>query len=94
MGCVPIFCPVIRQTHRVCSSAFVPVSLNCHLALSPCPNTALSLSLPCMPRKLIAFLFVMGLIMQLYKCHLILLLFNSIEGKKRGHTTLLLLIIP
>lgn len=75
-------------------SVFVPVSLNCHLALSLYPNTALSRSLSCMPQKLIAVLFVMGLIMQLYKCHLILLLFNSIEGKKRGHTSLLLLIIP
>lgn len=61
------------------SSADVPGSLNCRLALLPRSRTAFPLSLPCVPPKLITFLFVMDLIMQLYKCHLILLLFNSIE---------------
>lgn len=82
-------CPITYCTHRVWPSAFVPASLNCHLALSLCSSTALSPSLSGVPRKLITFLFVMGLIMQFYKCHLILLLFNSIEeGEKKEGTQL------
>lgn len=77
-ACLCRVCPVIHQKDQVWSSADVPASL----ASSPRSHTAFPLSLPCVPLKLITFLFVMDLIMQLYKCHLILLLFNSIERKE------------
>lgn len=76
--CLCRVCPVIHRTDHVWSSVDVPASL----ASSPSSHTAFPVSLPCVPQKLITFLFVMDLIMQLYKCHLILLLFNSIERKE------------
>lgn len=83
--CLCRVCLVIHRTYHVWSSGPLQMSLQSELPsglVTTLPH-CVSLSPSRVPWKLITFLFVMDLIMQLYKCHLILLLFNSIERKEK-----------